>query len=202
MQAINPYFRIKLMYMKINGRLFAFTLLLIAVATACKFFFGPELSWSGFSPVIAIALFSGMIVKDKSKSFLLPLIAVFASDVLIHIMFKMGWFPYAGFYSGQWINYSFLLLVTLIGWALKGKNYTTLFAGALAGPTLFFLISNFSMWAGSQTLYSKSVSGLMACYTAGLPFYKNALTSTVIFLPLIILAYTFIVKRRTALVLA
>ena len=188
--------------MKINGRLFVFTLLLIAVATACKFFFGPVLNWSGFSPVIAIALFSGMIVKDKSQSFLLPLIAVFASDVLIHVMFKMGWFPYAGFYSGQWVNYSFLLLVTLIGWSLKGKNYTTVFAGALVGPTIFFLLSNFSVWAGSQTLYAKSLSGLIACYTAGLPFYRNAIAATVIFLPLIILAYTFIVKRRSALILA
>ncbi len=188
--------------MKINGRLFAFTILLIAEATICKFFFGPNLSWSGFSPIIAISLFSGMIVKDKSQSFLLPLIAVFASDLLTHLMFKMGWFPYAGFYSGQWINYSFLLLVTLIGWAVKGKNYATVFLGALAGPTAFFLLSNFTVWAGSQTLYSKSVNGLVACYTAGLPFYKNALIASVIFLPLIILAYTFIVKRRTALVLA
>ena len=188
--------------MKINGRLLGFTILLIAVATACKFFFGPELSWSGFSPVIAIALFSGMIVKDKGQSFLLPLIAVFASDVIIHIFFKLGWFPYAGFYSGQWVNYIFLLLVTLIGWALKGKNYTTLFAGALAAPTLFFLLSNFTVWMGSQQLYEKSFSGLMACYVAGLPFYKNALAGTIIFLPLIILAYTLIVKRRTSLKLA
>ncbi|MES2774890.1 MAG: DUF6580 family putative transport protein [Bacteroidota bacterium] len=188
--------------MKLNGRLVAFTLVLIAVATACKFFFGPDLSWSGFSPVIAIALFSGMIVKDKSQSFLLPLVALFASDVIIHLFFKMGWFPYAGFYKGQWLNYSFLLLVTLIGWALKGRNYPSLFAGALAAPTIFFLLSNFSMWMGAQTLYAKSFSGLMTCYVAGLPFYKHALAATIIFLPLTILAYTFIVKRRTALTLA
>ena len=45
--------------MKSNGRLIIFTLVLVALATACKYFFGPDLDWSGFSPVIAIALFAG-----------------------------------------------------------------------------------------------------------------------------------------------
>ncbi|MEO7313222.1 MAG: DUF6580 family putative transport protein [Chitinophagaceae bacterium] len=188
--------------MKFNGRMVVFTLLLIAAATMCKFFLGPDLGWSGFSPVIAIALFSGMIVNDKRQSFLLPLIAVFASDVLIHLFYLAGWFPYAGFYSGQWLNYCFLLLVTLIGWAVKGKHFATIFAGALAGPTVFFLLSNFAVWTVAQANYGKGISGLIACYTAGLPFYRNALTGTILFLPLIILAYTFIVKRRTSLTLA
>jgi len=188
--------------MKINGRLVAFTVLLIAVATACKFYFGPNLAWSGFTPVYAIALFSGMIVNKRSQSFLLPLVAVFASDILIHIFFQLNWFPYAGFYKGQWLNYSFLLLVTFIGWALKGRNYLSLLAGALAAPTAYFLLSNFAVWMGAQSFYGKGFSGLMACYVAGLPFYKHALAATIIFLPFTILAYTFIVKRRTALTLA
>ncbi len=57
--------------MKNNGRLILFTLILVVLATACKYFFGPDLDWSGFSPVIAIALFSGFIIKQKDMSFLL-----------------------------------------------------------------------------------------------------------------------------------
>jgi len=69
--------------MKINGRLILFTIILVALATICKFFFGPSLSWSGFSPVIAIALFSGFIIKQKDAAFLFPLLAVLISDLAI-----------------------------------------------------------------------------------------------------------------------
>src|SRR5690349_11189161 len=100
--------------MKTNRRLLIFTLVLVAVTTLCKFFFGPELSWSGFSPVIAISLFSGMLINDKSRSFFLPLIAVFASDMIIEVLFSFGLFPYSGFYTWQLFNYALLLAVTFI----------------------------------------------------------------------------------------
>ena len=100
--------------MKINARLIVFTLLLIVLATVCKYFFGPNLDWSGFSPVIAIALFSGFIVRQKDTSFLLPLLALFISDVVIQFLYMQDIFPYAGFYGGQWKHYLILLVATLI----------------------------------------------------------------------------------------
>ncbi|HUR65518.1 MAG TPA: DUF6580 family putative transport protein, partial [Chitinophagaceae bacterium] len=66
-----------------SGRLILFTLILVAVTTACKYFFGPDLDWSGFSPVIAIALFAGFIIKQKDMAFILPLLALFISDAVI-----------------------------------------------------------------------------------------------------------------------
>ena len=121
--------------MKINGRIILFTLLLVALATVCKFFFGPDLAWSGFSPVIAIALFSGVIMKQKDISFVLPLIALLLSDAAIQLLYEANAFPYAGFYNGQWKNYTILLLTaTLIGWIIKGKNFRSLLFGGIAGP--------------------------------------------------------------------
>jgi hypothetical protein len=189
--------------MKINGRLLFFTLALVALATACKFFFGPDLDWSGFSPVIAIALFSGFIIKEKDMSFLLPLIALFISDAVIQLLYKEGLFPYAGFYGGQWKNYVLLIALTLLGWGLKGRNYSTLAIGALVAPIVYFLISNFMVWqAASETWYSKDFSGLMNCYTAALPFFRNSLIATYIFLPVILLLYNVMTKRETRLTLA
>lgn len=188
--------------MKINGRLIIFTLILVALATACKYFFGPDLNWSGFSPVIAIALFSGMIIKQKNLSFMLPLLALFISDAVIQLLYNQNLFPYAGFYSGQWENYLVLLAATLIGWGLKGRSYPRLFAGALAAPTVFFLVSNFMVWTGSHVTYTKDFSGLMNCYEAGLPFYRNSLIATLLFLPVILFVYNYITRRRTALTLA
>lgn len=188
--------------MKLNGRLILFTLILIALATICKYLFGPEPGWSGFSPVIAIAIFSGMIIRNRNFSFLLPLLALFISDALIELLYRQDLFKYGGFYSGQWKNYLILLSATLIGWALKGKNLPALLGGAVAGPVVFFLVSNFSVWMGGEATYTRDFSGLMTCYVAGLPFLKNALIATLIFLPGIILLYNFLTRRKAQLTLA
>jgi hypothetical protein len=187
--------------MRINSRLIIFTLILIAATTLCKFYFGPTLNWSGFSPVIAIGLFSGMLINDKSRSFLLPLIAVFASDMIIEVLFQAGIFKwYRGIYTYQIFNYALLAGFTLIGWALKGKNYGSIALGGVIAPTVFFLISNCGSWLiDTGNNYTNDLNGLMASYNAGLPFYKNALVSTLIFLPAILTVYNVIVKRTAAL---
>jgi hypothetical protein len=188
--------------MKLNGKLILFTAILVALTSACKFFFGPDLNWSGFSPVIAIALFSGFIIKQRDISFLLPLLALFLSDLCIQLLFKGGAFPYAGFYDGQWKNYLILLVSTLIGWGLKGRNYSSLIVGAIAAPTVFFLASNLAVWMGAQTSYAKDFNGLINCYTAALPFYKNSLIATFIFLPAILLCYNYMMRQKVELRLA
>ncbi|MGC4038220.1 MAG: hypothetical protein QM764_19815 [Chitinophagaceae bacterium] len=188
--------------MKINGKIIVFTIILVALATACKFFFEPSLTWSGFSPVIAIALFAGFVVKQKDSSFLFPLLALIVSDLAIQALYEVNLFPYAGIYSGQWKNYLLLLSATLIGMLLKGKTTISLFAGAVAAPTVFFLLSNFNVWLSQEVLYTKDFNGLMQCYAAGLPFYRNALIATVVFLPVIMFTYNYIMRNKPVLTLA
>ncbi len=189
--------------MKINGRFLLFVLILVGITTLCKIQFGADLTWSGFSPVIAIALFSGLIIKQRSMSFLLPVIALVVSDLVIHVLYKIGEFPYAGLYHGQWKVYLILLSATLIGWLLKGRKYGSLIVGAIAAPTVFYLISNFMVWLGSDGVYyTKDFDGLINCYVAAIPFYRNALTGTLVFLPAILLTYNALVHRRSAVLVS
>lgn len=189
--------------MKINGRLILFTLILVAITTICKYYLGPNLEWSGFSPVIAIALFAGMIFNQRNASFIMPLLAVFLSDVAIEILYRQGLFDYGGFYTGQWKNYLILLSATLIGWMLKGRSYGSVVIAGIIAPTVYFLLSNFAVWMGTtEAVYSKDFAGLVSCYTAALPFYKNQLIATLVFLPIIIILYNVMVKRVTALKVA
>ncbi|HEX3025297.1 MAG TPA: DUF6580 family putative transport protein [Chitinophagaceae bacterium] len=189
--------------MKAKSRIILFTLLLVAITTIFKLLFAAKLEWSGFSPIIAIALFSGMIIKDKSKSFIFTLMALLISDVLIEVFYRMGLFPFEGLYKYQWLNYSFLLLTTLIGWVLQGKNYSRIFAGAVAGPTLFFLISNSLVWAGHGGWgRPMNFEGFILCMQDGLPFYKNSLIATLLFMPVLIGSYNYLVKKTLSLKLA
>jgi hypothetical protein len=186
-----------------SGRLILFTLVLVTITTACKYFFGPDLDWSGFSPVIAIALFAGFIIKQKDMAFLLPLLALFISDAVIQLLYTQNAFPYAGFYTGQWKNYLLLISVALFGWALKGRSYSSLAIGGFAAPTVYFLVSNFLVWKGTtEAVYANSFDGLMTCYAAGLPFYKNALIATLLFLPIVLLLYNYMTRNRAVLTVA
>ncbi len=186
--------------MKINGRFILFTIVLVVIATACKYFFGPDIEWSGFSPVIAIALFSGFIIKQKDRSFLLPLLALFVSDLAIQFLYSQDLFPYPGFYGGQWKIYAVLLLSTLIGWRLKGRSYKSILAAGLLAPTVFFLVSNFMVWSSAgESFYPGTMSGLMTCYEAGLPFFRNSLAATLVFMPVILLLYNFMTKKKAVL---
>lgn len=181
--------------MKNTLRIALFTLFVVVLATISKLLFAAKIEWSGFSPLIATALFSGMIVKDKKLSFLLPLIALFISDVIIQILYINNLFVFAGLYKYQLVNYALLLSATLIGWALKGKSITAVGFGAVIAPTVFFLLSNFIVWYGSK-MYPQNFNGLITSYEAGIPFYKHALAATLIFLPTLIVTYNYIVKQK------
>ncbi len=188
--------------MKFSGRLVLFFFILVALTTIFKYAFGGDPGWSGFSPVIAIALFAGMIIPQRNASFLLPLLSLLISDAVIELLHRQGLFDYAGFYSGQWKNYAILLLATLIGWAIRGKSHRRLLAGALAAPTLYFLVSNFMVWQAVPGAYSPDFSGLMTCYAAGLPFFRNSLMATLLFLPVILISYNYLSAHRRQLTIA
>jgi len=52
-------------------------------------------------------------------------------------------------------------------------------AGVVLGPTSFFLVSNYAVWVGGN-MYPRNLSGLIACYAAAIPFYRNDVLSTAV----------------------
>jgi hypothetical protein len=52
-------------------------------------------------------------------------------------------------------------------------------ASVVLGPTSFFLASNYAVWVAGD-MYPRTFSGLLACYAAAIPFYRNDLVSTTI----------------------
>jgi hypothetical protein len=63
------------------------------------------------------------------------------------------------------------------GWGLAGR---WLLCG-LAPATLFFVMSNFAVWA-FQSDYERSLSGLTQCYVAAVPFYRAMLAGDVFYM--------------------
>jgi hypothetical protein len=86
--------------------------------------------------------------------------------------------------------------VAWIGWALlRRKTTIRRFAmAAFAGPTAFYVITNLGVWLGSRT-YAQTWDGLIACYVAALPFYRNSLLASFLFGAVLFGAYEFYARK-------
>lgn len=132
-------------------------LILILVGVAYRFFPHPP----NFAPVAAISLFSGFFFRRYF--ILIPVAIMLLSDIFI------------GFYDWKLmaVVYSSFVLVSLIGIYLrKNKSVISLLGCAISGSVVFFLLTNFAVWAlGSW--YPHNLEGLLECYTLAIPFFKN-----------------------------
>ena len=128
----------------------------------------------GFAPQMAMALFGGAVIKDKRLAFLLPLISMLISDVLYQFLYINGLTQIQGFYADQWINYLLIAGITVFGFLMKKITALRVFAFSISGSIIFFLLSNFAVWAGGWGLLRpKTFDGLMLCYYDGLAFLRD-----------------------------
>jgi hypothetical protein len=134
-----------------------------------------------FTPVAAIALFGGAYLK-KRHAFIVPLLLMVASDLIIG-MHNVVFFTWGGF-----------LLVTLTGMALKkDKSPVKVFGFSLLGSFVFFVVSNFGVWA--MGWYPHTLQGLISCYVMALPFLRDFTVATLVYGMLFFGAYEIIASR-------
>ena len=140
-----------------------------------------------FAPITAMGLFGAATLADRRLGILTPLLALFVSDLCIEIANRMGLMTSWGFYSGMWLVYATTFLITLVGLLLRNHRTVWAIAGAtLAGSIIFFLVTNFGVWAfGGLDLYGnpypQTFEGLIACYSAAIPFFKNTLLGDAVY---------------------
>lgn len=136
-----------------------------------------------FSPMAAIGLFGAAHFAKKWQAFLIPLIGIWISDLVINNFIYSShssnfvWF-YGGFYW-QYISYVFIIFAGLFIFN-KGISVTNTLGGMVSSSGIFFLFSNFGVWAGGA-MYTKNISGLITCYAAGIPFIHNTIISDALF---------------------
>ena len=151
----------------------AFAAVLILLAAVLRVLPHP---WN-FTPIGAMALFSGAVFKERWLRFTFPLLALFAGDAVV------------GFHKLMLTVYlSFLVSVAIGMWIGENRNVLRIAGGTLIGSVQFFLVTNFSVWAALNT-YPKSFTGLLACYGAGLPFFRNTLAGDAVYAALLFGGY-------------
>jgi hypothetical protein len=148
-------------------------LALIVLAAALRIAPHP---WN-FTPVGAMALFSGAVLKDRRLAFFFPLVALFAGDLFIgfHKLIPM-------------VYASFLINVAIGLWLRDRRTVARISLATLLGAIQFFLVTNFAVWQFLSG-YPHTASGLLACYIAGVPFFWNTLAGDVAYTVLLFGGY-------------
>jgi len=126
-----------------------------------------------FTPVGAVALFSGAMVRDRRLAFLLPVLVMLATD-LINGFNKLSPLVYA----------SFLLSVLIGRFLIRKRNLMRIGGATFLGSLQFFVITNFGVWAFLNS-YPRTGAGLAACYLAGVPLFWNTLAGDVTYATLL-----------------
>src|SRR5205085_6883173 len=135
------------------------TALLSAIAAAAALRLVPHPP--NFTPIGAMAVFSGAYLGRRWLAFVAPLAALLLSDLVL------------GFYHGQATVYFSVALIVMIGMAaLRRRSAVRVGLYAIASSVLFFVITNFGMWLFSG-FYPRTMAGLEACYIAAIPFFQN-----------------------------
>lgn len=140
--------------------------ILILLAAASRLLPHPP----NFAPVAAIGLFAGAML-DRRSAWTVPFIALLLSDLVL------------GFYRpmGMLFNYLAFAACLLIGSGLlaKHRTFARISGATLASALVFFALSNFGMVATGY--YPFTWAGVVECYTAAIPFFRNTLASDVLF---------------------
>ncbi len=146
---------------------------IIGVAALFRFLPHPP----NFVPLTAIALFAGAYITDKRLAFIIPIGAMFISDVVI------------GFHSTMLFVYASLIAMVGIGMLLQNrKRVAPIAIATISGSILFFIVTNFGVWT-MGTMYPKTIEGLISCYVAAVPFFRNALTGDIVYVTLLFGSY-------------
>ena len=115
----------------------------------------------------AVGLFAGASLGSRRASLLVPLAAMFLSDLVL----GLSWMSF--------VIYAAMSIYVVAGWWAGDQIRPGRLVGAsLFGSTSFFLITNFACW---WSMYDHSLSGLATCYFAAIPFFQNTLLGDLAF---------------------
>ena len=121
-----------------------------------------------FAPIASLAIFGGTVINNKKYALILPLGALLLSDILFELFTSTK-----GFYDiSQTFVYGAFILITFLATKIKTVSTKNILFACLWSGAIFFILSNFGVWL-TGVFYPKTLAGLMQCYTAAIPFYKN-----------------------------
>ena len=95
--------------------------------------------------------------------------------------------------------YGSFLIAGVIGlWLKKNKNLTNIIGASVLASSVFFLITNFVVWAATPW-YTKDIVGIAQCFFLAIPFFKNTLLGDLFYVGILFGAYeivTYLIRKK------
>ena len=134
--------------------------------------------YPNFTAMGALAFYTAYSGKNLWRSMALMAGTMMVTDlVLNNIVYPSGEFVLM--YAGSLFTYIGFAAYTLTGYLSKSRKGAAL--GLIGGSLIFFAVSNFGVWFSAFSPYPKTGTGLLAAYTAAIPFYAPELLSSFLF---------------------
>lgn len=146
-----------------------------------------------------MALFAGAVFSQQRFSWVIPFAALWISDLILNNTL------YASLYEGfRWYGDAGALLgfatVFLLGrTTIRKMDPRKIAVLSLVSSVLFFLVSNLTYWLSPLGPYTMDVTGLLACYTAALPFFGGTVAGDFFFNAVLFGGWYLINQRQTRL---
>ncbi|MCE3279550.1 MAG: hypothetical protein K0S44_1741 [Bacteroidetes bacterium] len=142
-----------------------------------------------FTPIAAMALFGAVYFENKIAAVIIPLVTMVLSDIALELL--TGW----GFHNTIVYVYVSFILASLIGfWIRNNTTIQTIVIGSITSSILFFIITNFGVWAASG--FPAGIAGLNTTYVMGVPFFSATLLGD-LFYNAILFGTFYLAQRRT-----
>ena len=138
-----------------------------------------------FTPMAAIALFEGFIFVKRYMAIVTVVLTMLLCDYFAFGSLSANWFGS----KSMFVVYLALLFPIVFKNFLQRKLGALRIVGAaLASSTVFFIATNFAVWAFSP-MYAKTFEGLVLCYTMAIPFFQNTIAGDLVWSGAIFGAY-------------
>ncbi len=120
-------------------------------------------------PMGALALYAGACLPRR-WAWLVPVAVMGLTDFVIDSALGRPFLDVS-----RWIIYATVGLTTLIGPLVRRPKVGPwlLPALSLSASAIFFITTNFGAWLSLEMNYPRTLTGLIAAYTAGIPFFQN-----------------------------
>jgi len=129
-----------------------------------------------FTPMAAIALFAGFIFIKRYMAVVAVISTMLLCDYFAFGSLSVSWF---GSKSMFVVYLALLFPIVFKNFLQKKIGVLRIFGAALASSSVFFLATNFAVWAFSP-MYEKTLEGLVLCYTMAIPFFQNTVAGDLI----------------------
>lgn len=153
--------------------------------------------YPNFTALGAVALFGASQLKDKWQALLIPVVALYLSDLFINNIIYADYYNNFVWKISPFVYIAFAMIMG-IGWWLRGRVKTgNVIKASLTASIVFFLLTNAASWQVSP-LYTKDFTGFVAAIVAGIPFFWSTVAGDLFYCGVIFGAYAWFRQQYPA----